>query len=134
VTSKAPSFLKPLVMRPPRPSHLVNTRTNAVLATELEPAFDSASRKRGLLGRDSLAAGAALLIAPCSSIHTFFMRFPIDVIFVDRTGRVLKTCATVPARRIAWAWGGFVAIELAAGALAAHDVRPGDILAVHPLL
>jgi uncharacterized membrane protein (UPF0127 family) len=111
---------------------LVNTRTNEVLATRLEPAFDSATRKRGLLGRDALDPEAALLIAPCSSVHTFFMRFAIDVIFVDKSGRVRKTYAALPARRIAFAWGGFVAIELAAGALAAHDVKAGDVLALTP--
>jgi len=133
MTARAPSFLRPMTARPPQPSRLVNARTNDVLATRLEPAFDSESRKRGLLGRDSLDAGTALLIAPCSSVHTFFMRFPIDVIFVDRSGRVRKTYAAMPARRIAFAWGGFVAIELAAGALAAHEVRRGDMLVLTPI-
>ena len=113
-----------------RPHVLQNTRSGEVIASTVELAVDSESRRRGLLGRDHFDAGSALIIAPCSSIHTFFMRFAIDVVFVARDGRVLKVCAAIPRRRIALRPGAFAAIELPAGTLERTNARPGDILRV----
>ncbi len=79
---------------------LWNERSGRPLATHLEGAFDSQSRRRGLLGRDGLAEGAALIIAPCQAIHTFRMRFPIDVVFADRQGLVVGVRSNVGARRL----------------------------------
>lgn len=101
-------------------------RGNNVIATRLEPAFDSATRRRGLLGRTAFAAGTALIIAPCNAIHTFFMRMTIDVVFVSRGGQVLKTYSDLPAWRIAFALRGFAAIELPAGTIERADLRRGD--------
>jgi uncharacterized membrane protein (UPF0127 family) len=99
-----------------------------VIASHVELAVDSESRRRGLLGRDRLDDGAALIIAPCNSIHTFFMRFAIDVVFVARDGRVLKTYAAVGPRRIAFRFGAFAVVELPAGAIAPSQTRAGDIV------
>ena len=66
---------------------LVDERTGTTVASAVEIADTSATRRRGLLGRDGLDPSAALIIVPCSSVHTFFMRFAIDVVFVDRGGR-----------------------------------------------
>jgi uncharacterized protein len=125
-----PHFLAPLLERA-SPGGLVleNTRTGARLATWLECAFDSAGRRRGLLGRDGLPAGAALILAPCGAIHTFFMRFPIDVLFANRDGRVLRAL-TVRPWRIGVSARGFAAIELPAGVLAESGTAAGDRLAV----
>jgi uncharacterized protein len=90
-------------------------RTGANLVDVLETAFDSASRRRGLLGRNGLPVDRGLVIAPCQAVHTFAMRFPIDIVAVSRDGRVLKITASVPPRRIAIAWSAFAVIELAAG-------------------
>jgi uncharacterized membrane protein (UPF0127 family) len=81
-----------------------------------------------LLGRDSLAAGSALILAPCSSIHTFFMRFPIDVAFVDREGVILRIAADLRPWRIALALRAFAVIEMPGGTFAAADTRVGDAL------
>ena len=109
---------------------LRNLRNGAVLATTLEAAFDSSSRRKGLLGRDGLATGSATIIAPCSAIHTFFMRFTIDVIFASRDGRVVKIYPVLPPGRIGFALRAFAAIELPAGTVAAANVARGDILAL----
>ena len=117
------------MLRDPERQHsLHNRRSGLTLATHVELAVDSRSRRRGLLGRDRLDEGAALVIAPCSSIHTFFMRFPIDVIFVARDGRVLKTYAAVERSRIAFRVGAFAAIELPVAAIANADTKRGDML------
>jgi uncharacterized membrane protein (UPF0127 family) len=114
------------------PSSMVGALRNAssprVVAGTVELAVTRATRRRGLLGRDGLADGHALLIAPCSSIHTWFMRFPIDVIFVKRDGLVLKTRAAIPAWRMAFGWGAYAVVELPAGAVAQAGVAAGDRL------
>ena len=120
------TFLSPILAGSPRSYVLQNSRTRLVLAVEIEAAFDSKSRNRGLLGRPRLDDGSALILAPCSSIHTFFMRFAIDVLFVKKDGRVVKMYPALPAWRIAFALGAFAAIELPAGTAAASETRSGD--------
>ena len=99
-----------------------------MVATQVEPAFDSRSRRRGLLGREALSEGTALIIAPCSAIHTLFMRFAIDVIFAARDGTVLKTCSALSPWRIRLAFGAFAVIELPAGTIARCEITPGNRL------
>jgi len=123
-------FLKPLLDVPTGPWKLRNARSGLLLAEKLETAFDSKTRRRGLLGRHGLEAGAALIIAPCNSIHTFFMKFAIDAVFVGRSGRVTKICSALPAWRIGVCWNSFAVIELAAGAAARADTRVGDDLQI----
>lgn len=90
-------FLTPMLERPEARWQLRDERNGAILASRLEAAFDSRSRRRGLLGRAGLEAGAALVVAPCNAIHTFFMRFPIDLLFVTRDGKIVKLRASLPA-------------------------------------
>jgi uncharacterized membrane protein (UPF0127 family) len=126
---RRPHFLRPLFGEDGG-SYELRTRGGSVLATTVETAFDSAARRRGLLGRDGLPAGTALVIAPCSLVHTFSMRFAIDVIFVARDGRVLKIRRAVPARRLAGAWQAFATVEMAAGSVERAGVAVGDYLVV----
>ena len=84
-----------------------------------------ASRLRGLLGRRGLAPAEGLLIRPASSIHTFFMRFPIDVAFLDRDGVGVKVVPNLSPWRVALARGARDALELAAGTAATRGLRPG---------
>ena len=98
------------------------------MATILEKAFDATTRKRGLLGRNDLPVGHALIIAPSNMVHTFFMRFAIDILFVSKAGVVVKASARVPARRIVGAFRGFAVIEMRAGSLATSGTMSGDQL------
>ena len=125
-----PHFLKPLVTQDATGLLLKNERNGLVVARQLEGAFDSVSRRRGLLGRDGLDEGAALIIAPCQAIHTFRMRFPIDVVFADREGRVVHFRSHVGPRRITGALRAFATIEMASGAAARADIRIGDVLSI----
>ena len=126
------SFLDPL-RRSSGPSLvLTNARNDRVVAHTLLRAFDSASRRKGLLGRDSLESGVALVIAPTNAIHTWFMRFPIDVAFITRDGRIVKAAHRLPAWRMSMALRGYAVIELPAGALASSDTVVGDLLALDP--
>jgi len=94
-------FLSPLVSTPDQAWSVRNLTSGRVVVSRLEAAFDSATRKKGLLGRDRLEPGEGLVIAPCGGIHTCFMRFPIDVVFVARDGRVVKVRADVKPWRLA---------------------------------
>lgn len=107
---------------------LINERTGGVVASDVEVADTRSTRRRGLLGRDRLDAGAALVLSPCFAVHTAFMRFAIDVVFVDRGGRVVRVVRNLAPWRIATAWGAHSVIELSAGAVCADDVRAGDRL------
>ncbi len=124
------SFLGPLLRSSDSSFALTNTRNNRIVARTLITAFDSASRRQGLLKHDSLAEGSALIIAPSSAIHTFSMRFAIDVAFVSRDGRVLKVRSALPPWRIAASWRAFAVIELPVGALEQSDTRRDDLLHV----
>ena len=123
-------FLAPLLDRASQPRRLVNLSKQLVLATAIEPAFDSASRKRGLLGRDGLSDDAAIVLAPCNAIHMFGMRFPIDVLFLDRRGTVIKRVTALPRNRIAIAWRAFAAIEFRADHPGVARTEAGDMLSV----
>jgi len=124
------AFLAPLLRRQSDFLALVNSRSGQRLADSLTGAFDSASRRTGLLGRSGLEQGQALIIAPTSAIHTFFMRFAIDVAFVRRDGRVVGIRHAMKPWRIALALGAYAAIELPAGTLAGSDTVRGDVLVV----
>jgi uncharacterized protein len=83
------------------------------------------SRMRGLLGRSGLEQGEGLLLKPCGSVHTLFMRFSIDVVFLDRELSVVTVRPEVPPWRTAGARGAKVALELAAGEAARVGIQPG---------
>jgi uncharacterized membrane protein (UPF0127 family) len=120
-------FLSPMVRDPAAAWTLRVRGRDEALATRVEAAFDSATRKRGLLGRDGLPPGTALVLAPCAAVHTLFMRFTIDVIYSDRQGRVLKTVSSLRPWRLSAVWRrGFATIEMASGA--AELPRVGDQL------
>jgi uncharacterized protein len=87
-------------------------------------------RMRGLLGRSSLAPDEGILLRPAGSVHTAFMRFPIDVVFVDRDGEVLRVAEGLPPWRTASARGAKAVVELAAGAAAAAGLAAGQRLAL----
>ncbi|MCU0491917.1 MAG: DUF192 domain-containing protein [Chloroflexaceae bacterium] len=85
------------------------------------------------MGRTGLAADTGLIIYPEWSVHTFFMRFPIDVLFLDKQDRVMGLRAAMPPNRpYAGAWGARYVIELPAGVLAATGTQSGDQLILTP--
>lgn len=80
----------------------------------------------GWLGRAQAPRDRVLCLADCRAIHTCFMRFPIDVIFVDRGGRVLKVSSGLRAWRSAVCFGAYAVIEAHEGFVAERSLRPGD--------
>jgi len=106
----------------------LRTADGRVVASTVELAVTRATRRQGLLGRSGLPESHAIVIAPCSAIHTWFMRFPIDVVFVSRDGLIIKTRPSIPAWRMSGAMGAHAAIEMGSGGLAPLRLKPGDRL------
>lgn len=123
-------FLRPLVRREDAPYELVDGEAGSLIASVVEPAFDSKSRRRGLLGRSMLPDQHALVLAPCNAVHTVGMQFPIDVLFVNRDGHVVKIVERLGAWRIAGALRASVTVELAAGMVRRTRVAVGDRLTI----
>ncbi len=85
-------------------------------------------RMKGLLGRRRLEPGEGLLLRPASSIHTFFMRFPIDAVFLDGEQRVLKVAAELSPWRTSARRRARAVLELPAGEAARCELAPGVVL------
>ena len=105
---------------------LKNSRSGAVLASSVELAVTSAERRRGLLGREAMEPDSALVITRCAAVHTFWMRFPIDVVFVDSSGTVKKIVEELRPWRMAGAFLASTAIEFPAGTLKQGALQVGD--------
>jgi uncharacterized protein len=86
------------------------------------------SRMRGLLGRSELPVGEGLLLKPCGSVHMFFMRFAIDVVFLDRELTAVGVVPELRPWRTAGRRGAKAALELPAGEAARRGIKPGDRL------
>lgn len=110
---------------------VINQSKGTVLAEACGEARSFLARGKGLMGHPGLATGEGLLIDPCSSVHSFFMRFPIDVVFADAQHRVVGFTETmVPNRPFAGAWRARYVVELPAGTIAASGTTLGDQLVI----
>jgi uncharacterized membrane protein (UPF0127 family) len=107
---------------------ILNQTRQSMLADSVEVADRAATRRKGLLGRDGLAAGEGLWIVPCESVHTFGMRFPIDLIYLDRNRKVKKVRSGVPPWRLSACFSAHSVLELVPGTIGTTQTRPGDKL------
>ena len=106
----------------------VRTAEGTVVCERCEVAESALARMRGLLGRSGLEPGTGMLIDAAPSVHMFFMRFPIDVVFLDRDRKVVGVRHGLRPWRVAGARRAVAALELPAGAAAAAGVEQGDVL------
>ena len=107
----------------------VSNRTrDCVLADRADIADTSATRRRGLLKHSRLDRGEGLWIAPCEAVHTFGMKFPIDVVFLTRKKKILKVRPNMVRGRIALSLRAHSVLELPAGTLDATGTSAGDEL------
>lgn len=108
----------------------LNRSSGKELARKLLIAGTAFSRAKGLLGRDALLEGEGLLIRPCKGIHTFFMKFPIDVVFLDKNNRIIETVENIPPHRMTNVlFLATSAIELPAGTVLASESAVGNEVA-----
>ena|SRR5215831_5952015 len=107
---------------------VVNKSSGCVLGQAIERADTSKTRRQGLLKRSGLQKGEGLWIVPCEAIHTFFMGFEIDVVFLDRQKRVVKLIDRLRPWRLAMSWRARTVLELPPGTIAESGIRRGDEL------
>lgn len=109
---------------------VINRREQTVIVENLIVARSFFRRLKGLLGTACLLQGAGLLIQPCNSVHTFLMRYSIDVVFLDSTATVVKIAKNVAPGRIVVAGGSATVLEIPAGTVATTGMVLGDQLAI----
>ena len=110
-------------------ARLLRKRDGVVLADFVTVANRFWSRCVGLLGRRSLEPRHGLLITPCAGVHTFGMRFPLDLVFLSRSWEVVRVVRNLPPNRMARGGrGAYCVLEMGAGNLPADTPAPGDIV------
>jgi uncharacterized membrane protein (UPF0127 family) len=107
-----------------------NLTRNTELADKAELAGSGAKRSKGLLGRKGLARGEGMWIVPCEAVHTFFMQFPIDLVYLDRKLRIKKIRGNVRPWRISACVAAHSVIELPAGTIRDTRTERGDTLEI----
>ena len=110
-----------------------NETRNTVLATAADVADTSAKRRTGLLKHQRLEPGEGLWISPCESVHTFFMKFAIDLVYLDKRKKVRKVRHAVPPWRLSACLAAHSVLELPAGSVAPTGTVRGDQLAFDTL-
>ena len=109
----------------------VNLRTGKELATNIRVADNLFTRMKGLLGRKELPVGDALWIKPCFSVHTFFMQFPIDVLFLNKQNQVIAAVRNLKPNRMTRLYPqSFSVLELPPGTIVADNIQIGDQLEI----
>ena len=113
---------------------ILNRTRDRLLGTNVGLADQWWQRARGFMGHPQPAAGEGLLLSPCRAVHMLGMKYPLDVIFFDRQGRVTATYPDLgPGRRTAWHGSARYALEVPAGTIRATDTREGDLVAWLPV-
>jgi hypothetical protein len=118
-------------IHPPSPDirmRVSNLTRNTILATCMEVADSGPKRNKGLLGRERLSTGEGLWIIPCEAVHTFWMRFPIDLVYLDSQKRIRKLVSEVPAWRLSACLRAHSVLELPPGTIRDTQTQPGDTL------
>ena len=105
-----------------------NLTRRTILATRMEVADSAPTRNKGLLGREHLFIGEGLWILPCLAVHTFGMRFPIDLVYLDRMKRIRKLAREVSPGRLSACFSAHSVLELPPGVILATQTQPGDTL------
>jgi uncharacterized protein len=109
----------------------INLRRNNNLSQRLTIANTFWSSLRGLLGKEHLSEGDGLLLIPCQSVHTMFMRFPIDVIFLDKEGQVIHLIEKMTPWRVSrHLIKARSVLEVPAGTIARTDTHQGDFIKI----
>jgi len=110
-----------------------NQTRKTILAQAADVADTSAKRRTGLLKHARLEAGDGLWIVPCESVHTFFMKFPIDLVYLDKDKKVRKVRKAVPAWRLSACLTAHSILELPAGTIEETGTQTGDVLEIEKL-
>lgn len=107
-----------------------NLTRGTALGCRIEVADQGGRRRKGLLGRSALAHGEGLWIVPCEAVHTFFMRFDLDLVYLSRKRHVIKVRIGVSPWRMSGCLTAHSVLELPAGTVSATRTQKGDLLAI----
>jgi uncharacterized membrane protein (UPF0127 family) len=110
-----------------------NQTRNTILGESVEVADTSEKRRAGLLKHARLDPGSGLWIVPCESVHTFFMKFPIDLVYLDKHRKVRKVRHAVPPWRMSACLTAHSILEFPAGTAEKSGTQPGDELSIEKL-
>lgn len=127
---KSPAGTSPWASQRETRMGVKNLTRNTQVADQLEVAGSGPKRSKGLLGRKGLGKGEGMWIVPCEAVHTFFMKFPIDLIYLDRKHCVKKVRDSVPAWRISGCLSAHSVLELPAGTIRDSLTQCGDVLEI----
>lgn len=110
---------------------IINKTKNTLLAKDIVIANTPFKRLKGLLGKKEFREGQAIILKPCNSLHTFFLRFAIDVIFVDKHNKVIEAISCLkPFHLTRVYWLSVLAIELPVGIIQSSHTQEADLLAI----
>ncbi|MFZ0662127.1 MAG: DUF192 domain-containing protein [Acidobacteriaceae bacterium] len=118
--------------QPPAGLKIRNLTRQTELASCAETAGTAATRNKGLLGRTGLPPGGGMWIVPCESVHTFFMKFPLDLVYLDRNKKVKKVRSHVRPWRLSACLSAHSILELPTGTIKSSETRRGDQLEFSP--
>ena len=112
---------------------ITNLTRNTVLGDAIDIADTSAKRRTGLLKHEGLGQGEGLWIVPCESVHTLFMKFPIDLVYLGKDRKVRKVRHAVKPWRLSACLSAHSILELPAGAAEKTGTQAGDELSVEKI-
>ena len=111
--------------------NIYNSTQNNLIADDVKVAENFFTRSIGLLSRKSISDNEALIIKPCCSIHTFFMKFAIDVLFVNRKNKIVGLYENVsPNQILPIYFSSYYVVELAAGQISNKNIQKDDIISL----
>jgi uncharacterized membrane protein (UPF0127 family) len=111
---------------------ILNLTRKTQIADRAEVAGSGVKRSKGLLGRKGLDPGEGMWIVPCEAVHTFFMQFALDLIYLDKKNRIRKVRSNVRPWRLSACLSAHSIIELPVGAIRDSQSQPGDIVKFEP--
>ncbi|HJT86306.1 MAG TPA: DUF192 domain-containing protein [Bryobacteraceae bacterium] len=115
------------------PLRIFNQTRGTLIADAADIADTSAKRRTGLLKHERLNPGEGLWILPCESVHTFFMKFAIDLVYLDKKNKVRKVCHAVAPWRVSACFRAHSIVELPAGAIHQSGTQVGDELVLEKI-
>jgi len=110
------------------PVAILNVTRNTQIASRAEIAGSGMKRSKGLLGRKGLERGEGMWIVPCEAVHTFFMQFALDLIYLDKKNRIRKVRSNVSPWRVSACLSAHSIIELPVGAIRDSQSQAGDVV------
>jgi len=111
-------------------TRIINQTKNTILAIDVIVADTALKRMAGLLGRKTFRPGEALILKPSNSIHTLFMNFPIDVLFLDKENKVIDAISMPPSRLSKIYFNSVLVVELPAGTIHQTQTQKGDSISL----